>query len=84
MKLTVVVMLVRAVGVAPLWKESGALCIMGFRALARVDFKVGGGSVVGYSAECLLRARGVYFRGVGAGRSLAVVDLVLKAGCRGK
>lgn len=47
-KRTVVVMLVRAVGVAPLWKDSAALCIAGSRVLARIDFGVCGGSVAGY------------------------------------
>ena len=60
MERTVVVTLVRAVGVAPLWKDSATLCIVGSRALARGDFKVGGGRVTGGIVGCLLRARCVY------------------------
>ena len=48
MERTVVVMLVRAVGVAPLWKESAVLCIVGSLVLARDDSKGCGGSVTGY------------------------------------
>jgi hypothetical protein len=40
-------MLVRAVGGAPLWKESAVVCIAGSRTLARDDFEVWGGNVVG-------------------------------------
>ena len=50
-------MLVRAVGVAPLWKDSAALCIVAARVLVWGDFKVCGGDV----AVRLSRARGGYF-----------------------
>jgi hypothetical protein len=50
-KHTVVVMLVRAVGGAPLWKESAVLCIVGSRAPARDGFEVCGGNVAGYIAN---------------------------------
>ena len=76
MKRTLVVMLVRAVGVAPLWKDSAALCIAGSRVLARNDFGVDGDSVAGYRVGCLLRTRGVYFYGAVDGESLVVVDRI--------
>lgn len=66
-------MLVRAVGVTPLWKDSAALCIAGSRVLARVDFKVGGGSAAGYMVGCLSGVRGVYFCVLVEGKLLAVV-----------
>ena len=40
-------MLVRAVGGAPLWKESAVVCIVGSRMPARDDFEVWVGNVVG-------------------------------------
>jgi len=43
-KRTVVVMLVRAVGVTPFWKDSAALCIVGSLVPTRDDLGVGGGS----------------------------------------
>jgi len=64
MKRTLVVILVLAVGVAPLWKDSAVLCIMDSRALAGDDFKVGGGSVAGYTMVCLFRTRGCYLADV--------------------
>ena len=63
-KRTVVVILVRAVGVAPLWKDSAVFCIMDSRTLARDDFKVGGGSVAGYMVVCLFWSRSSYLAGV--------------------
>ena len=56
-------MLVRAVGVAPLWKDSAVLCIAGSRGLARDGFKASGGSVTEYMVGRLLQTRGVCFYG---------------------
>lgn len=39
-KLTVVVMLVRAVGVAPLWKDSAVFCILASQIPAHEGFRV--------------------------------------------
>ena len=63
-KHTVVVMLVRAVGVAPLWKDSAVFCIVGPRVPVRDDLKVCGGSVAGYRVVCLFWTCSVYLRSV--------------------
>jgi len=63
-KRTVVVILVRAVGVAPLWKDSAVFCIIDSRVLARDDFEAGGGSVAGYMVVCLFWTRSSYLAGV--------------------
>ena len=55
-------MLVRAVGGAPLWKESAELCIMGSRAPARDGFEVCGGSVAGYMVDNIQRVKEVGVR----------------------
>lgn len=55
-------MLVRAVGVTPLWKDSAVFCIVASRVLAWGDFKVRGGGVAKYMSVCLSRTRAVYFR----------------------
>ena len=55
-KRTVVVMLVRAVGVVPLWKDSTAFCMAGSRVFTRGGFGVCCGSVAVYMVECILWA----------------------------
>lgn len=60
-KHTVVVMLVRAVGVVPLWKDSTAFCMAGSRVFTRDGFGVCCGSVTVYMVGCILRVAAFTF-----------------------
>ena len=67
-------MLFRAMGVAPLRKANAVFCIVGSRIHARDNFKVCGGSVVGYAVVCLLQTRSAYLRGMVDEKSSVVVE----------
>ena len=67
-------MLVRAVGVAPLWKDSAVLCIVSLRVPARGDFKDCGGSVAEYLVVCRFRTRRGCSCGVVGEKSSVVVE----------
>ena len=73
-KRTVVVMLVRAVGVAPPWKDSAVFCIVSLRIPARDDFKDCGGSVAEYLVGCRFRTRRDCSCGVVGEKSSVVVE----------
>ena len=62
MKRTVVVMLVRAVGITPLWKDSAVFCMATSCVLSWGGLEVCGDGVAGYMAVCRSGVRTPHFR----------------------
>ena len=68
-------MLVRAMGVTPLWKDSTVFCIVGPPVPVQDDLKVCSGSVTSYRVISLFQAQSaIYLCGIVDGKLSVVVD----------